>query len=606
MRKLLAWGELVRAYKGLLFCVLGLATSLVCVADGGPAGAAALFAQAASSTKPPVMVLGSGQGPLGAGYFAVLANAPLDLTVEQITLSPPAGFVPFQPRQTYQLSKDNALWLHFRVQREKTDSTDWTVVLSKPFIDQALLYYQDAQGVWRTQAAGTRVAHHNWPVHGLTPQFRLGSLIGPATAQGADLDKPRDFYIRIQKWIPLRFDVEVQRTERVSEQTQSAFLTVGVLLGLLGFMFVAICLLYALYRHTAYAWYAAYAAAAFMASASFSGAASYIFWPSAVVWPAISTMMFVLFGLAAQLGFTRAIFIAPDTPPFWPRLLMGTLLAMLLASGVFLAVDDTRLRLALFSAALPVSMAVIATIAVRALSHDKPVASLYLLSFLPMGVLIGLTQIEQLGVAALPWLHYDAPIYGLILELPLLLIALHLHVRSNHASRVRKLTLAELDPLTGFLAPLHFPDKLAYLWSQARNHRQDIAIAYVLRIDADPGVSRHAVPASSTALVQRCVRMLRMVTRQNDIVALIGKNMYALLMPGMSLGPNFSGKLSRLVALGLMHDADDATGQPVKFRIAATSLGSFSGTSSQLDRALKQQLLAVNAATQRNICFVQN
>ena len=587
-------------FSGFIFCMLSLTAAFAFASDGAPSS------PLVTGFEPPAVVLADSAGPLGAAYFAVRANTPLDLTVEQIDRSGSTGFVPFNPAQTYQLSKSNALWLHFRVLPGKQGPTDWTVVLSKPFIDRAEFYFKDAQGVWRMQAAGTQVAHQRWPAQGLTPQFRLGEALDLAAPPGVALDKPRDFYIRIQKWIPLRFAIDIQRSEKVGAQTHDTFLTIGFLLGLLGFMFILSCVLSVLYRHTAYAWYAAYVVTALMAAASFSGIASYVIWPSAETWPALSTMVFVMLGLAAQLAFTRAIFIPPGTHKFWPHLLSGAAVLVLLASAVFVAVDQSRLRLTLFGLSVPMAFAIIAVVAVRALRYDKPVAALYLLSFAPMLAVIGLTQVEQLGIAALPWLPYNVPIYGLVLELPLLLIALHLHVKANHASSVRKLTLAELDPLTGFLAPLHFPDKLAHLWSEARHKGQDIAIAYVLRADIDANIRRHATPVSDSELGLRCVRMLRMVARPDDTIALIGANMFAVLMPGVSFGPGLSDKLARLVALGLMRDPDDRSGLPVKFRIAATSFGTFSGTSSQLDRALKQKLHELNVASQRSIGFIEN
>ena len=540
----------------------------------------------------------------GAGYFAVRANTPLAVTIQQIAAAGSASFAPFDPRQTYELNRGNALWLHFRVQQGKRSDADWAVVLSKPFIDKAEFYFQDAQGVWRMQAAGTGVAHRQWPIRSLTPQFRLGQAQDSAAATGA----PQDFYIRVQKWIPLRFAAEVQLTDAASRQTQNSFLVVGLLLGLLGFMFIFSCVLSGLYRNTAYAWYAAYVLSALLAAASFSGIASYAFWPSAVSWPALSTMVFVLLGLAAQLGFTRQMFIAPGTPKVWATLLTASIAAMLLACAVFVAVDAPRLRLLIFALAIPLGFGMIGVIAVRALRHDRPVAVLYLLSFVPMLLVIMLTQIEQLGIAALPWLPYNLPIYGLMFELPLLLVALHLHAKKTHTQAVRSITLAHTDPLTGFVAPAQYRAALTALWAAAQEAGADLAVIYVKTPNTDKFNADSALTPNPDARrdVLKVVRMLRTVARDDDTIARIDDQLYAMLMPGVSRSERLTSKLSRLVALGVMVDSDDARSRAIKFQIVASTLRSFAGDCMALDAALQSVVAksARNTKAERVISFI--
>ena len=544
---------------------------------------------------------------LGADYFAVRANTPQGVDINQIAAAGSAGFAPFDPRQTYELNLDNALWLHFRVQQGMPATPDWTVVLSKPFIDKAEFYFQDAQGVWRMQAAGTGVAHRQWPIRGLTPQFRLGQPLGSAAATAA----PQDFYIRVQKWIPLRFAADVQLTDAASQQTQNSFLAVGLMLGLLGFMFVFSCVLSVLYRNTAYAWYAAYVLSALLAAASYSGIASYAFWPSAVGWPAITSILFVMLGLAAQLAFTRQIFIAPGTPKVWATLMTAAMAAMLLASAVFVAVDAPRLRLLIFGLAIPIGFGMIGVIAVRALRHDRPVAVLYLLSFVPMLVVIVLTQIEQLGIAALPWLPYILPIYGLLFELPLLLVALHLHAKKTHTQAVRSITLAHTDPLTGFVAPAQYLAALTALWAAAQDAGADLAVVYVKALNADSyaeanGDSALTPNQDSRRDVLRCVRMLRTVARDDDTIARVNDQLFAMLMPGVSRSERLTSKLSRLVALGVMVDSDDARSRPIKFQIVASTLRSYAGESMALDAALRSVLAksARGGEPERVISFI--
>ena len=589
----------------------------VTVSASASATAAASVIAADTETKPafdpPAMVLTPEADRLGAVHFSVRAQAPAGLTVQQVATAGGVGFEPFDEGKTYALAADSALWLHFKVADDPSDAEEWSLVLSKPFIDRAEFYFQDAEGIWRMQAAGSRVAHRQWPAASLMPQFRLlkaGQIRVSATGNN-------DYYVRVQKWIPLRFAASVQRTEQINVATQRNFLTVGLLLGLLGFMVIFSGALSVVYRNTAYAWYAAYASSALLAGASFSGIGAALFWPQATDWTAISTMVFVLLGMAAQLGFTRAMFITPyaglrgAAPRVWPRVATSTLVLLLAACAVFLAVDKAGLRLALFAVSVVGGFLVIGVLVLRSLRQERRVAGLYLLSFAPMLAVVVLTQIEQLGIAALPWLPYNAPIYGLFFELPLLLVALHLHAKKGHTQAVQKSTLAQTDPLTGFVAPGLYAATLQRMWKAARASGVDLTVVYVkvLNDAFQLGDLNHSSGDKATL---RCVRTLRTVAREDDVIARVDERLFALLMPGVSRSERLASKLARLVALGVMVDPDDPLLTPVKFKIVAGSLRSFSGNAQELDIAIQKVMVAdlsdgpqgAGSPNYRVICFV--
>ena len=552
--------------------------------------------------QPRAMDLQSGATRLGAMHFSVRTNAPLDLTVQRVAASLSSNFKPFDEGTTYTLSSETALWLHFRVLNNSPKPENWSVVLSKPFIDRAEFYFQDAQGVWRMQLAGSRVPHQQWPGKALTPQFQLPDISqtsGPASAAGY-----RDYFLRVQKWIPLRFAASVQRTDRLGEQTQRTFFGIGLMLGMLGFMAIFSSVLCMVYRNKAYAWYAVYAAAALMACASFSGIAAYVFWPAASDWTVISTVVFVLLGMAAQLGFTRAMFTAPNTSRLWSFVSAVALALLLVACALFVAIDNTQVRLALFNFGVVGGFAVIAVLVARALRHERQVAGLYLLSFVPMLVVMLLTQIEQLGMAALPWLPYYAPTFGLIFELPVLLLALHLHAKKGHTQTVQIKTLEHTDPLTGFIAPALYLHTLTHMWEAAKAKGTDLTVVFV-KVMASSSGSLASVGQGTDRATSRIVRTLRTVARENDSIARVDDRLFAIFMPGVSRSERLASKLSRLVALGLMVDPDDPSSSPVKFKIVAASLRSFSSDSRALDAAVQLVLSREEGAQYKVIQFIE-
>ncbi len=100
------------------------------------------------------------------------------------------------------------------------------------------------------------------------------------------------------------------------------------------------------------------------------------------------------------------------------------------------------------------------------------------------------------------------------------------------------------------------------------------------------------------------MRIIRTVTREADTVARVHANLFAVLMPGVSPGENLAGKLSRLIALGVMTDRDDPLSEPVNLRIAASSRSRFSGTARQLDVLLRQKLPVEGDLDARSIMYV--
>ena len=532
-----------------------------------------------------------------ADSIAVLQDAPSELTVEQVAALPAAVFAPFNANKAYQLSDKKALWLHFRaIGPAPTPTLNWTFELPKPFVDKVELYHRNAQRNWDKQQSGEWVPQATWAIRGLHPQFYL-----PELAAGSN-----DFYVRVSQLVPLRFDVTLKPLESANFDNQNALLVSALITGLMLFVALFASVLSLVYRNQIYGWYAVYAMFALLAVVSYVGLGYYAFWPASSQWAEISPSIFLILALAAQLQFC-VVLLVDSRRNSRTRLALSLSALLLAASAVAVALlpqNAIDLRVKTSLAVIAVAVLLILAVSAKAVFDGRAIARLWIVAYVPLLVFISLTLVEQFGLAPLPWLPYNGIVAAVGFEVLVLLIALHMHVKSNHEWDVRQTTLIELDPLTGFLAPLYFPDTLAQLWSQARHQREDIAVAYI-RADIGMTGQRVGPPMTEDEIVLRCVRMLRMVTRPDDTVARIGGNMFAILMPRMSTGSNFAGKLSRLVALGVMRDTDDALQKPIRFRIAATTFSSFSGTSAQLDEALKKMLGSLTAASERTIEFVR-
>jgi GGDEF domain-containing protein len=510
-------------------------------------------------------------------------QAQLGKTAAQIAGSPPQDFTPFDASRTYTSGAGQSVWLKLQVTSGQSLPAAWLIDISKPYVDTVTAHTLAPSGAWTRQVAGDWIAHYQWPNPSLTPQFNV-----PAWDSGQG-----DIYLEIQNSVPLNFKVSLMSETAAKRRTQNTFLVAGLFLGPMVFLSLACFFMAAVYRMAAYAWYATYVTASVVFSAAYIGLGGYALWPLATDWSEISIVIIIMVQLILQLQFARTMLItAADR--WWLRYGVSSLLLVnCLAIVLYWGLDSGTPRLITFTTYYLLSILAVFTLVLRAVLRGGVIAWLWVLANTPLIIASGLATIEGLGYAALPWLPYNAVLYALAFEMIVLWVALHLSARDAHSKVIRKNTLASTDPLTGFITPQVFPMTLGQLWNAARAPGKDMTVAYIS--------VTHYVPHSPTPLAlygsnalraaARAVRLLRTVAREQDAVAHIDKDVFALLMPGLSLGDDVTDRLARLVALAAMKDRDAARNEPImRFHIAASSARSFDGSSHRLHDALRSRL----------------
>ena len=524
----------------------------------------------------------------------VLGNVPASATVAQVAAGTAGKFTPFNPNATHRVSWEQPLWLHFRVRADSpTSATAWTLALDKPFIDRVEFYAHSPEGGWQMQAAGDWIAHKQWPQRSLNPQFHL-----PALSVGE-----HDFYVRVLNLIPLHFSVQLLPSE-VAQQTMQQTLTIAALiLGFMVLMWLLSSVLALVYRHPAYAWYALYVAINAVLFASYLGIGSYALWPTATWWPEESITLCFMTAMLVQLLFCRAMFLSPHTSPRLYKTIPAVVLTGCLAIVAYAVFNIIIVQTILFLLPTLASVALMVASALPALRQRSVVAWLWLLAYAPFFLVIAFTVVDGFGWYALPWLPYHAPLYALLFEMPLLLIALHLHAKTLHTQQVRKTTLANIDPATGYVAPHLFNATLDSLWQKAQDQWHDMVVVYVLvQHDAPDTTASNILHPDD---IQRTVRALRTVAREQDTIAQIKPQLFAMFMPSMALNDALAQRLARLIAVGRMTDVNASEGTSLRFRLVASSKTSFAGTWQQLDASLRKKLYAANGWSRKSIRYVR-
>ena len=520
----------------------------------------------------------------------VLEGLPASTTVEQVAAMDAALFKPLLSSKRYAVSAASPLWLRMTLAPGGVvDGAGWLLEFPTVIVDRYELFQRDANGAWRVAVAGDFVAHVQWPVDSLRPRFPL-----PAPGVAA-----QDIFVRVVHRLPVNLNPVLVSAAEATRRDVVQMLWVGLQLGVIATL-VLFCAQMALaYRDRTYAWYAGYLVLTIMATLCYTGVGQRFLWPYATTFASHAIVLSVMGALAFNLQFTRSIFGGLQGRNFHrvARVLVALCLVYMTASPF---VEQYERMVPMFHVITLSVFAFTIFCAWRAWRRGVAFGGYWLLVYVPYIVCVALALAESSGLITAPWLPNETPVAAALVEVVVMMLCFNAWSRLRHAETVREQAAKEHDPLTGFLNRKTFRDRAARIWHAAPGRGRDLAIIYVAVEPADPD-GLNTVEAEE--LLARSVRQVRTITRDFDTVGRLGRNMLGIVMEGVSPGDALTARLSRLVALGLMRDADDPASVALRFSVAVGSRRSVAGDFAVLDAAL-QALMATNSDTHRPIRFL--
>lgn len=525
-----------------------------------------------------------------AAPLQVLEGLPASATIDQVAAMDAALFKPLVGSKRYAVSAVSPLWLRMTLTPGGVvDGTSWLLEFPTVIVDRYEFFQRDANGAWRMAAAGDFVAHVQWPADSLRPRF-------PLQGPGADAQA---IFVRVVHRLPVNLSPVLLNAAEASRRDAVQMLWVGLQLGVIATL-VLFCAQMALaYRDRTYAWYAGYLVLTVTATLCYTGVGQRYLWPHATTFASHAIVMAVMGALAFNLQFTRSIFGGLQGRNFHriARVLILLCLVYLTASPFVQQYDR---MVPVFHAITLSVFAFTITCAWRAWRRGVAFGGYWLLVYVPYLACVALALADSTGLITAPWLPNETPVAGALVEGVVMMLCINAWSRLRHAETVREQAAKEHDPLTGFLNRKTFRERAARIWHAAPELERDLAIIYVTVEPADPD-GLNTVEAEE--LLARSVRLVRTITRDFDTVGRLGRNMLGIVMEGVTPGETLKARLSRLVALGLMHDADDPASLALRFTVAVGSRRSEPGDFASLDAAL-QALLADDGATSRAIRFL--
>ncbi len=515
------------------------------------------WAGTVSASIPPASQAGQAdftQARAKATVFDVLMQ-PRNVGLDAVVATPIGDFQRFDDQTTYAFDAKQVMWLRFGVVTQQAiEGNDWLFELPRPYVDRVTFYFQDPQGQWQSQEAGDRVAHANWPVNSPHPQFNL-----PAMASGTHL-----FYVAIQSSVPLNFKPGLLSARQAQNERDVLLLTHGLMAGVLLLMVVLSSVLAVSHRRWVYGQYGVFVLACFVAVLAHTGAGAMFVWPHASVWPEHSVLVGIMVAMMAQLWFCQALFAHPRDPA-WRRVVFWAVMAASVAMVVTsMTWTNPHGRLAIFVAQVVLGLLMLSALVVAGWQTKPMLAKLWALAYLPLIATCMAVFVETFGLMPVSHWVIGAPPFAVVFEACVLLVAMQIDAKNLHTRDVRRATLATTDPLTGCIDGRQLNATGADLWERATRNDQDLTVAIIQRTTTLPS-ARNAHDAERL----RTVRMIRTVLRPDDTVVQVDDARFVVFLLGQTLNHEVSARLSRLVALGRMHERNQQQHQrrEIKFRI---------------------------------------
>jgi two-component system, sensor histidine kinase LadS len=533
--------------------------------------------------------------------LAILTNTDPNWGIEQVSALPSSAFKEISLGQAIQdPSWDRSLWvklvLHAKAEKPGyTPSASSVLEIQKPYLDRVTLY-SPIPGGWEVQRAGDAISGEIWSLPGQFPRFGLPTLQELQASGQAQMV----LYMHVPHRLPANFQMQLWSEVELMANIQQDFILLGMTFGAMALaVFLSLALL-AFHRDRLFLWYAGYALAALLACVSHSGLGFQYFWPYGGLWPSTAVVSFMLIAAAAQLQFSKLLFTSSSLQR-WPVKICEALgLANVVVALIFPWVSLENWTHVLFVAEALVVVSMLAVVGLLAASWrlGNKLAMAMVFTYAPLFVTVIMVIMDAQGLIGVGELGYNAPIYAVSLEITLLGLCLQWFGHERHGKIERERALASTDPLTGFSTAAGFAQHLQDAWVKAKAYDQDMSVAYIQALGDNDS------PVLTPHKLKRCVRLLRTVTRETDVVSRLDDRTLAILLPGMGMGEDLSARLARLIALGLIPDRQDPVDLILRFRIVATSFKRFDKKLRHVDGDLRNILRLAEPWKRKSIQFI--
>lgn len=486
-----------------------------------------------------------------------------------------------------------ALWLRFDVHMQGTGA-HWELELARSGTDAIALHYRDAQGQWRVQRAGDRLAVRDWANPDRYPVFSLDMRPGETVR----------YWVRVQHArVPFSgvfqlHDHNSLRDTRIHQQfALGAYFGMALLLTAVALVNMAV------FRDAAFAAYAIYITVLGLSLAASLGVGGQFLWPGLVWWN--QQAEFILLPL---MGLVGMMFVRQVAQPRRIGRALNRLCLVLAPVWIAGIVWDqwlpSRLSMQAVSALAAVTMLVVADMLWMAWRSGETWIRWFVAGMLPMLASAALPVMRNFNLISSGFLSQYGMVIAAALEAPLLIYALLQRSQLQHETQARARALERTEPLTGLTHRPHFLLRLHDSLVRAQRYRHQSALLLVHLDNHAEIAERHGREIADRALVI-AASQLRAEARDVDTAARVEDDSFALLMEGPVKPEQALNTATSLVANGLRPSPRLPAGTTLRLRVVAAMLPDARGELAQDAAAhlewLHQGMLTLSEDTRKAI-----
>jgi two-component system, sensor histidine kinase LadS len=495
-----------------------------------------------------------------------------------------------QQETMFDLRPQDQLWVRLDIDRKNASVEHLLLWIPLPLIDSVTLYQKMPEGNWRVLKAGDHIPVANWPEPGRYPRFPID-----LTADTSSV------YLQVQGSTPVSLPIYLGSPVQAQAADRLGSLGLGVMIGVL-LTLVLMCVVTAYtYKDRLYLLYSLYVLMMILAVGAYTGLAAYLIWDQSPVWADAAQGALAITTAGGALYFIESMLNGRQFARRLSELILGLGVLSVPLALLFCLVPRSWGAVILGVYILSVT-ALGLTLTGRSWRRGHAISKWIFFAYAPLAGAALLAVARAYGWITVSWFVQYGVVMALLIEAPMMMVALNVRSRQRHEIRMREQAMTTQDALTGLLMEHIFDDRLRQTMARSLKYREDAAVVLISLVNYDAITQAWGTPVAEQSVL-RAVIKLRRVMKDAETIARVCTSHFGLILDGVNQRRRVTELGARLIAQGLMPLPGLVPEVTLQFHIASVLLRDLANQQPELKSELLGLLKTMSPRTRRPIRF---